>query len=752
MCAAAGARGSRRQHSSRTGGDGLTRKHFIVLPKLHHGTAVLILALQLMLVHLSPSPALTDRLSAYPDLVLADAPVAFWKLDDSDPQMMRDASGNGWNGVFAGGVWPVDGGHVFDRGRHFDGTSGTARAPLDLSGANAVTLEFWLSWDSFADNNQVAFEFSAGPGTFQTTDGFLVDPNSAFWPGQLEVSMGDGSGASYNSILFARPRPGEWHHYAIVLDRSAPPHRQIVPYLDGAPVSYSQPSGYNQPPATGHDRFANGTLSFMSRSGSGLFGAGALADVAVYPDVLPAARIAEHYRAATGTATSIADAVQSLAMRTIPLSAPEMPNPLRGEYQWYGESVDPKGWPYQDSYTRLYWKELEQAPDVYDFSKLDAALANAAARGGRFGFRIMSVCTGCDAGGVAVPDYVTTSSGGWYARVDGERNFIPDWNNANYLSRWQALMQALGARYGHDPRIGIIDIGGAGDWGEWHDSPYEDQYPGPQGQLPITDASARRIVDATLDAFPPADHLLVIRTANSAAVREALGRSRRVGLRLDCLGGGNGMAGDRAALARVADITSDRWQTAPVVSEWCGTIAPGTNRFQQFGPSQVQEFHVSMLSSGNYAKTSDGGLSGYSPAEQDGFITANKIAGYRFVLDSLTLPVTLPQGGTFTAGWQWENVNVAPLYLPFNVMVQLRDANQNVIWQAQSGFDPRGLLPTDWSPVAWTDNFTLGDVPPGDYLLTVQITDPSQISPPLQLAIEGRQSDGSYLLGSVSVR
>ena len=48
-----------------------------------------------------------------------------------------------------------------------------------------------------------------------------------------------------------------------------------------------------------------------------------------------------------------------------------------------------------------------------------------------------------------------------------------------------------------------------------------------------------------------------------------------------------------------------------------------------------------------------------------------------------------------------------------------------------------------------------GEVPSavagGTYDVVLQITDPDNISPPMTLSIQGRQADGSYRLGSVSL-
>ncbi|MGI9147660.1 MAG: LamG-like jellyroll fold domain-containing protein [Chloroflexota bacterium] len=715
------------------------------------------LAAGLVILLVAPPPAPADPLPAYADLILADGPLAYWRMNDTNLTRMWDTSGHGGIGMFSGsaGLSRSRDSPVQDDpgGLRFDGATSSASAPLKLAGRSAITLEFWMAWDSFADDDRLAFELTSGTGTYQATDGFLVNPNSAFFPGHFEVSLGDGSGSSSNTVLFNRPTAGDWHYYAILLDRSAPSDRQIVPYVDGVQVSYTQPADYARAPAPGQNRFADGVLSLMSRGGTDLFGAGSLNEVAIYPAALTASRIAEHFQIATGAATrDVGTSVQALTPRRIPVTAPELPNPLRGEYEWYGDPVAPPQWPFQDSYTRLYWKELETAPGAYDFSRIDAQLASAAARGGRFGFRVMSACTGCGEGETALPEYLASSSGAWYASVGGERFLIPDWNNDLYLTRWEALMAALGTRYANDPRIGIIDIGGAGNWGEWHDYPYAEQYPGPRGQMPLSDRNAQRIVEASLAAFPPNNHLLVIRTANSAALRYAFSRSPHVGLRLDCLGGGAAMEGDREALSKVWDVAADRWKTAPVVTEWCATIAPSTNLFQTFGVPQVQEFHVSMLSSGNFVKTDAGHLNGYLPAEQDGFMAANKLAGYRFALTKLSLPRVIPSGADFTIEAEWENTNVAPAYLAFNVMYQLRDADDAIVWQGRSGIDLRQLLPTGGSPTSWSDRFTLDGTSPGTYALDIQVLDPGQISPPLNLAMDARQPDGSYPLGSVSVR
>ena len=705
--------------------------------------------------------AVHEQPPSYADVVLADAPLAYWRLGESGGTQMGDGSGSGAQGAYTGGVTLGAPGALAtdaDTAADFDGVSGTASVPLDLSPRSALTLEFWLKWTGFADDDRLAFEFAAPNQSFQVSDGFLIAPDSVFWPGSFEVSLGDDRGATYNTALFARPSAGEWHHYVLVLDRLAPPDRQITPYVDGAPMEYAKPAGYAREPHAGHERFGNGVLQLMSGFETPFFGAGLLDEVALYPGVLNPERMAFHYTLGSGrpgpaqpapAPAPVAQAPATGEWRTftpglIPLGQPELVNPDRGQYRWYNAQPQPPGWPALDGYARYSWRQLEPSRGQYDFSAIERELTDAAGRGGRFGFRVMTLDTA--AGGPLVPDYVVKAGAGFWAAPEGTRAFVPDWNSELYLGRWEALLQALANRFGNDPRVGFLDIGGYGNYGEWWVP--DAIYPAQGGQAPVTDANADRIVDATLNVFPPDSHLLVIGVNFSPALRYALDRSPRVGIRLDCLGGGEGMHGDRDALQRVP-ATQSRWQTAPVVTEWCPEDDVGTGDFV-VGDRQVQQYHVSLLSSGNFAHA----YAKHTAAEQDAFMHANKTAGYRLSLDSLTLPETVAADQDVVFETLWENVGVAPPYRAWQVLFQLRDLNTGaVVWQDRSGLDLRTLLPTGGTPVTQRDTFKLPSaLLSGIYGVALQIVDPRAHGDPLRIAIAGRQADGSYPIGQVTVQ
>ncbi len=227
----------------------------------------------------------------------------YWRLGEAVGPALLDGAGtntataNGEPILGVGGALPGDPNTAVS----FDGVNDAATAPVQLGGKTAVTVEFWMKWDAWQNNDELAMEltenFNSAPG------GFLVDPNSSY--GSFAVGIGIGS--SRNVSIFARPSAGAWHHYAFVLDTAAPASEQVVPYVDGAPVAYTKVES-----GTGASAFADANLYLMSRAAGGLFGAGDLDEVALYGRALSASEVAGHY------ALSIPNAAPEAAFTATP--------------------------------------------------------------------------------------------------------------------------------------------------------------------------------------------------------------------------------------------------------------------------------------------------------------------------------------------------------------------------------------------------------------------------------------------------
>jgi PKD repeat protein len=275
---------------------------------------------------------LEQGVSDYADAVLnTPSLIHFYPLGEAAGPTIHDSKGTA-NGTVTGGTFGLEGAVQGEANASlgFNGTSDFGAIPMNLSSTKQLTVEFWLKWSQYANNDSLAMELT--PNFNENPGGFLVDPNAPEFGGTFGVGIGVGAGR--NSVFFARPSAGVWHHYAIVLNPAAPSGSEITPYVDGQPVSFQVDSG-----GSGEGAFANSTLYVMSRAGSALFGAGQLDDLALYNSDLSAGTIFQHYNShgankppsAVLKAPSVATPGQSV---TLDASASTDPDAQIVDYQW----------------------------------------------------------------------------------------------------------------------------------------------------------------------------------------------------------------------------------------------------------------------------------------------------------------------------------------------------------------------------------------------------------------------------------
>lgn len=433
---------------------------------------------------------------------------------------------------------------------------------------------------------------------------------------------------------------------------------------------------------------------------------------------------------------------------SIPASDPELGNPMRGQYQWLGVPAYPSGWPDVDSYQRWNWAQLEPSQGNYQWSLIDNEIAAAKARGGRFGMRVMALCQGCGdhtymGAQTSIPDDMAAMVNPLIGAAPGDtvKYVIPDWNSDAYFTRLTDLLTAISNRYKNDPHFAWMDVSSYGNWGEMHLYPFT-QPGGPYSgstQTPITDANAQRLVNLNTTLF--SNKLLVVNAEQQAALATAVASvTPPVGIRVDCLGSDD-LAGGGAAIGAVA-AAANRWQTAPFITEWCQTNLgnSGMDLFVQ-GEAQVRQYHISMLSSGNFTSKPT------TAAETAAFRQANVEAGYR--LRAKTVTVTFDPSHRSAVGLDisWINDNVAPTYLAWNVVVGLRGPSTA---EGSLKVDLRKVLPG--TPLNDTEQVTLpSSLASGSYDVYLRVEDAQAVAVPMQLAMSGRDASGNYVLGKLVV-
>jgi hypothetical protein len=433
--------------------------------------------------------------------------------------------------------------------------------------------------------------------------------------------------------------------------------------------------------------------------------------VALVALVLPALLVAALL--GTSTADAATSTTVTFAPTQIAYTEPEIANTLRGQYAWSGQEQQPGSYKTLDTYYRdqVMWSRIEPTRGTYDWSWFDQGLADAGARGGKFGFRVMAWCPYC----------WRDATPSWLPRQAGTT--IPDWNSPTFLNAWDDLMKALADRYANDPRLGYVDIGGYGKYGEWHTDGE-----GANG----TPASIGRIIRSVHDRFPK-QHVL-INAMNTEGLTQALALDPKIGVRMDCLG----LANFFYAFDHMANVQA-RWKTAPVMTEWCHATSTSTVT----GAAQVKKYHVSTVSSGNTYTP----YASMSATQQAGWRDAVKHSGYRYQLRSLKLPKSIRSGRAISVTTVFKNAGSAPTYDDWRVQLRLLDANNALVAKAPLTIDLRGLL-TDTKTYSRTTTLTAA---PGTYKVAVAVVDPVDYLDPMWLATKGRVAGGNYVLGSVKV-
>ena len=154
-----------------------------------------------------------------------------------------------------------------------NGAAACASIPLDLSAYNKLSISFWLYWDAYAADDDLALEFTPNANN---ENGFFVDPNYS-GTAHLHTSIGQ-AGAPTNSVTFDRPIAAAWNHLVFNFDRtlgsSVSAHQFFINGID-KPVIAQQ----NAQALTGN--FANSTLFLFSRNNASLFGAGRMQNLVI---------------------------------------------------------------------------------------------------------------------------------------------------------------------------------------------------------------------------------------------------------------------------------------------------------------------------------------------------------------------------------------------------------------------------------------------------------------------------------------
>lgn len=260
---------------------------------------------------------------AYPDVVLADSPLAYYRMDASSGTSETDQTGNGHAGTYSQGS---AGGYTFsqagatitdtDTAVAFDATK-TGKCLLDTlgtlgAGMATASVEFWIKTTNSTTMQAVLSTIGTTVSPNQNLMSCFVNRGTGGTQvaDRLFFALRGGSGAAaYFVIVSPGIFDGQWHHVVWTTEGTAA-SCTIRCYIDGVAktVSTAQSNPFN------FGSFVNFGYALPigaenTRGAYASYFTGTLDEVAFYPTVLSPTQTVAHYNAARAYQDSAAGTI-----------------------------------------------------------------------------------------------------------------------------------------------------------------------------------------------------------------------------------------------------------------------------------------------------------------------------------------------------------------------------------------------------------------------------------------------------------
>lgn len=383
------------------------------------------------------------------------------------------------------------------------------------------------------------------------------------------------------------------------------------------------------------------------------------------------------------------------------------------------------------SYCRWYWNVLEPEPGKFHWEIVDLAIEEARAHGQTLAIRLMPYSNQDP-----LPAWYR-SSGARRANKPTDKDgdiWQPDFTDPMYIKYWGELVAEAGKRYDGNPYLDSVDISSVGYWGEgW--SPYMPAF-----------SYQKDLIDIWLAAFQRTPLLMNFDEQQALTY----GTEHGAGWRLDCLGDMRKNSNDQYFPAEMLEVypqqvvragIQDVWQRRPVSLEVCFTVWGWKERGYDLDYilEQALRWHVSSVN----IKSAP-----IPPEWKSQFENFQKKMGYRFILRRLEYPSVVHAAAMMPIHMWWLNAGVAPSYKEFELAVELRSPKSAAMLRVP--VDVRKWLPGD--AVFDGTLYVPENLAEGTYDFRVAMLDPRTGQPAVRLAIEGRQNDGWYQMGTLTVK
>lgn len=420
-------------------------------------------------------------------------------------------------------------------------------------------------------------------------------------------------------------------------------------------------------------------------------------------------------------------------------------NPLKGFIPFQGAYT---AFPYSMEWSYFAVNAVMTGPHRFDWDVLEQSLEQNRARGHQTALRFYLDYPGRPSG---IPQYLI--DGGLLTRSynDYGNNGIsvsPDYDDPNLRAAMAAFIAGFGRHYDGDPRIGFIQLGLLGFWGEWHTYPYNGS--GGEANWFASDTTQRGVLDEYLNAFH--------RTKLEVRYPNAMNAALPIGYHDDsfALETMTSSLGWHFMDDMVAAGTTEKWKTQSIGGELrpelqscifstgsgaCPVIeAGGDNNFA----GSVAQTHATWLIN-HYAFAT-----GYSPEDKPAALAGAKSLGYSFRATSALVPSNAPAGPA-QIGLSVSNIGIAPFYYDWPITLGCVDHLGRLVRQFATRWNVSDVA--SGSTQNFVTTIELSGLRPGSYTVVAQVPNPMRGGQPLRFANASQDTtlDGWLTLGTTQV-
>jgi hypothetical protein len=429
-------------------------------------------------------------------------------------------------------------------------------------------------------------------------------------------------------------------------------------------------------------------------------------------------------------------------------------NPLKGFVPFYfaGKTYAGK-FPHSMQWAYFGLRELMLGEKSFDWAALEKVLEDVTATGRQVCLRVYLEYPSKPSG---IPEFLV-KSGVRLRKNDRWGTDSPDYDDPRTIRALTNFIEAFGARYDGDPRIGFIHAGLVGLWGEWHTWPAEQLAPKP--------ATMKQLMDAYDAAFDRTKvEIRYFGLADGYPVSKNLGfhddslffRSDGKGNTLPTSLGGWDWSFLQQALDRGGE---NRWLSQSIGGE----TRPEIQRLLAKGAGKLVDDPLAVVEFSHVTWQINQNGIGIYKATDPAMGQLVRRMGYDLRVTSAHF-MDVVEGDALRLGVSIQNDGVAPFYQPWRPIVAVLDEKGKIAGSWYASWDLREVMPReirafpDWKlpgnprylpfgkPRYFAFEQSQPKLAPGRYKLLLRVANP------LERVLEKRRAKGEAVARAVPLR